>query len=418
MAHRMTSFRRDLCLIFGAIFLLWIILAIVFITFDNLDTNLYGTIIILNNTNSTIHNEHANIKYQPIPSTEEKPITTELHQPISDRSKPNYPSTWQQLNEQQFCRIEESQTQIDFFQFLHHNQFPHDCNASSTKFLLFDIYLEAKNGLGASLFGAMMRYFTTALMLNRTFLLHGVFDWSSIVDHCADTNAMECYFLPLSNCDSSHLVDSINKTDKTLYYEGKGPTDCIFGNNNPYHNLSHCTHKVIYINRKNRNRPVMERSISSWTKTTFDMSHHEYAGLITSFLLRPQPLVRDIVFDKITKSVWKSLDGNVERLDRHKTKYFVVLKSSSWTKLMWNWISQLNCNINHPEKHAIKSSKCIGLEVPGYTSTMRNQKFVVWSHDICSHLKHLHATRESVYERFGIHMGAPKWDYFCQDFCK
>eukprot|EP01083_Nonionella_stella_P177615 624758_1 len=391
-------------------------------------------------------------------------------------------------------------------------------------------------------------------MLNRTFMLHGVFDWSSIVDHCAHTQAMECYFLPLSNCQT---FDVLNSTDNI--YTGNGPTNCIFGNNpsnDPYQNITqHCTHKVIHINSKNRNRPVMKRTIEEWLAVTFHMGFHEYSAILTSFVLRPQPIVREIVFTKIRKSIFKSLNGG--RLNRHKTlslpirasdkckniealtgqhyvheseiycftpleyvylmnalqyltrnemdsviltsedasfvqkvirimrnetysnvahwnvvvntedysvgegtttyrktqkkfgndtvnvdvgtsfytdhlisavsslvlqvhldtPYFVVLRSSSWTRLMWNWVSALNCNINHPEKHEIKSSQCIGLHVPGYRHPNVSTSFVLWPRDICRRFKRLRVTRESFYEKFGIHIGAPDQNHFCDTIC-
>eukprot|EP01083_Nonionella_stella_P139203 424126_1 len=555
-------------------FVLFNVIAFIFIclifTFDHLDTTLYGTIIIINNTNSTTRivptkwkndnhtkilpsSDHHDTTIAQLhnASTEPKPIaSTNMNQTLL---QPIHPATWQHLNKQQFCRIEQSPTQLRFFQFLYHNQFPKNCGATTTKFLIYDIHLEASSGLGASLFGNLLRYFTTALMLNRTFLLHGVFDWSSIVQYCADTNAMECYFLPLSNCDPLHLLSNTNKRD---VMEGKGPSDCIFGDNNHKHRLSHCTHKIIYINRRNYDRPVMRKAITKWSKSTFDMDISEYSALITSFLLRPQPIVKDIVLDKIRKAVYKSLNGKVNQLNASKTislpirasdkcdniarvtgkhythkpeiscftpfeyvsvmnameyllpngsvdsviltsedasfvrmvvdimrnrtysmvydwnviintedysvgegtttyqrtqkvyhtvngevgtsfytdhivsamsslllqlhldtEYFVVLRSSSWTHLMWKWTPMLNCNIYNPDRHVMRHAKCLALAVPGYEAKYRREKYVVLPNEMCQALRERNVTRDDFFSRFGILIGANHWAKVCQNVC-
>eukprot|EP01083_Nonionella_stella_P300879 1029448_1 len=208
----------------------WLIVAIILLTGYSIiicifieiwDTaDVLATITISNESVSNINELVSSIPLKPTTdsiisiSEQTAPFNTARKTTMPLITNHSYPSTWQQLNEQQFCRIEQSDTQINLFQFLYKNQFPSTCSAPSTKFLIYDIFLETSSGLGASLFGNILRYFTTALMLNRTFMLHGVFDWSSIVDHCAHTQAMECYFLPLSNS-----TDNI--------YTGSGPTNCI-----------------------------------------------------------------------------------------------------------------------------------------------------------------------------------------------
>eukprot|EP01083_Nonionella_stella_P022804 63044_1 len=222
-------------------------------------------------------------------------------------------SSWNTLNEQQFCRIHvQKRSHRVFLEDVHKQQFRIDCDDSSTKYLIYDVSLETGSGLGASLFGRLTRYFLISLRLNRTFLLHGAFDWTKDATYCNGFTAMECYFLSVSKCNPVHILSTVNKNNTDEYYEGRAPNDCLFKEHtwtttSPI--TTHCKQRVIYINRMTRGYIATLGLMEEWTLHLYGLRVIDYQAIASAFLLRPKPNVRAIIYDKITQSIHKSLGG-------------------------------------------------------------------------------------------------------------
>ena len=228
----------------------------------------------------------------------------------------HFPPSWEEMNDQQFCSIQNDTRHKYLMQVMYNQQFTRSCNISENKFLIYDVVLEKTRGLGASVFGYLCRYMTVALQLNRTFLLHGQFDWTLDVKYCENTNAMECYFLPLSTCDPVDILSQVtNESDITQFHQGSNPTDCRFGANDIYNNLTECESKIILINKRKTPKPMLQKAISDFAQEHFRMKIFEFEAILVAFFLRPQPNIRRIVYDKIQKSINKSLNGDVDNLN-------------------------------------------------------------------------------------------------------
>lgn len=226
------------------------------------------------------------------------------------RINKNIPSSWIELNNQQFCSIHPNTNQQSVIERIHSLQFTQNCSHPLTKFLIYDIALEATRGLGASLYGWLVRYMVVAMQTNRILLWHGQFDWTQNVSYCANKNAMECYFMPLSHCNPMNILSTINRSDTTQYYEGNNPKHCVFGSNNRFNNLSQCMERVIFINKKPQ-KPLLQRPISEFAQRNFRMKIFEFEAILVSFFLRPQPMVKHIIYKKINKSLYNSLHSQI-----------------------------------------------------------------------------------------------------------
>ena len=229
------------------------------------------------------------------------------------------PHSWEDLNNQQFCSIHKSDPKHQkFLETIYDLQFTRSCNINEHKFLIYDVNLENARGLGASLFGYFCRYLTVALQLNRTLLFHGQFDWTIGAEYCNNTNGMECYFLPLSHCDPRDILEQVSKTDTTEYHEGKNPENCRFGTNGID---TECEYKVIYINKRRTPKPMLQKGISDFGVKNFRMKIFELESIMIGFFLRPQPNVKQIIYEKILNSVNKSLDGKENIDDINASQY-------------------------------------------------------------------------------------------------
>eukprot|EP01084_Bolivina_argentea_P060346 110261_1 len=456
-----------------------------------------------------------------------------------------YPDSWQKFNKQLLCSVDSNQHHINFLQYLYHKQFNLQCNDPSTKYLIYDISLQKGSGLGASLFGNLLRYFFISLKLDRVFLLHGQFDWSKDVPYCNTTNGMECYFLPLSTCDPTIILSTINKTNTQLYYEGSAPTDCIFHEQSlkKKSNLQTCEQRVIYINRKFRGYTATLGFMDRELMRDYQIHCIDFQAIISAFFLRVHSNIKNIIYDKIHKSLQKSLGENIKYVNgsemmslpirasdkcknignitqkryahgseiqcftpleyvqlmniikyfsngqvntviltsedpsfvemvinimRHnnnsnvsawnviknyedysvgegtttykktvrkfgnilddklrtsfytdpivsalsslmlqlhlETEYMVYLDSSSWTKLMWRWLSILNCNINKQKHSMHDENKCILLQTPGYMHHGMTQKSILLSKDIQEKMYKIHMNEQSFLDTFGINV--------------
>eukprot|EP01084_Bolivina_argentea_P072019 130809_1 len=204
------------------------------------------------------------------------------------------PSSWEDLSHQQFCPIPQTATNLkQFLQFIYETQFGRDCNDPNQRFVIYDVKIEAGSGLGASLLGNLKRYFAVSLMLNRTFLLTGAYDWSFDRPYCQGKDGMECYFLPVSNCNPIDILQnpSLDRQNPFVYYKGPRPKDCIFGNNIVQNaNLTHCPHKVIHVDKGDPSYVLLNGEIRSWIQAKFGIGMMAYEAMIPAFFLRPQPV--------------------------------------------------------------------------------------------------------------------------------
>lgn len=77
----------------------------------------------------------------------------------------------------------------------------------NSKYLILNAKAFGQSGLGAITNGPLIKYLYRAILSNRTLLLNGKWQWSSPHAYCSKYIAMECYFLPISNCNK--YVDEI-----------------------------------------------------------------------------------------------------------------------------------------------------------------------------------------------------------------
>ena len=238
------------------------------------------------------------------------------------------PTSWTELEEQQFCHLDKDNISSDnddkenkgtdppqvlFLKYIYNIQFDQDCNSPDTKFIIYPIEHEKEQGLGASLLGNLKRFFIVSMMQKRVFLLTGQYDWTKGHEYCDGFDAMECYFLPISKCNAKDVLQNVaNKSDDTQYYEGSAPDDCEFGNNNEDGTLPECKARVIHVKHKPRRYVMNNGDIRRWTKDQFGLGMMAYEAMICQYFLRPRIEIRRIIYDKISKSIHKSLDGIAE----------------------------------------------------------------------------------------------------------
>eukprot|EP01083_Nonionella_stella_P006186 17981_1 len=258
------------------------------------------------------------------------------HYNRTNRSIGIIPSSWQELNEQQLCTLERVSNTNNpdplesFLRFIYKIQFSQNCTDPNTQFVIYDVNLEAKQGLGASILGSVKRNFAASLMLNRTFLLTGSYDWAHGKSYCQGKDAMQCYFLPISNCNATRILHQMkhHKDKSNIYYQGPRPLDCLFGDNIfQKTNLPHCSYKVIHINRGYRGYVMKNGDIQRWTRGTFGVLMMGYEALVTTFFLRPQPNVRKIIYEKIHKSIRKSFNERVPSVPTQNIVAFPIRAS-------------------------------------------------------------------------------------------
>lgn len=99
-------------------------------------------------------------------------------------------------------------------------------------------------------------------------------------------------------------------------------------------------------------------------------------------------------------------------------EYIVIGDSSTWLKLMWKWLSFLNCNIK-PELHRIDNNKCIELATPSYLHFYGKfrYKFVKFSHLLSQRIRNENIEPKKFIDRFGINITKFGWERYCeQDF--
>ena len=212
------------------------------------------------------------------------------------------PLSWNELNDQMLCKLDEGNQFSDgmhqFLQFLFQIQFTADCNSLNTKFIIYDIALEAKQGFGSSITNRLKRILSISLMLNRTLLITGKYDWSYNLSYCTGFDAMECYFIPISNCNALDILDQINQSDRDQYHFGSIPKHCRFGANDPDGVLPECKERVIHIvDRKTsvyhgmRSHEVLllNKDINRWTRSRFNLRMMPFEAVVAAFFSRPRP---------------------------------------------------------------------------------------------------------------------------------
>ena len=204
-------------------------------------------------------------------------------------------------------KTDENEPLQRHLEFIYKIQFQQDCNDPNTQFLIYDIEMEAKQGLGASILGNIKRYFSASLIAGRVFLLTGQHDWASDMPYCQSFDAMECYFLPISKCNPKEILNKYKGTD--YYFEGRVPDNCSFGNTDK--KLPKCDWTVMHITQKLRRYIMLNGEIRDWIRKDFKLSMMGWESLVTQYFMRPRPEIRKIIYDKISKSISKSFNGQI-----------------------------------------------------------------------------------------------------------
>ena len=219
-----------------------------------------------------------------------------------------------------FCKIDTNNQFSDgmhqFLRSLFQIQFNADCTSLDTKFIIYNIALEAKTGFGSSITNGLKRILAVSMMLNRTLLLTGKHDWSYDLSYCTGYDAMECYFVPISNCNALDILSQINTSDPTEYHIGAVPKHCHFGNkivDDHGDVLPECTERVIHLHtrRKHGGILLLNREISQWIRRRFKLRMMPFEAVVAAFFSRPQPAVRAMIYRKIQKSIVRSLESQI-----------------------------------------------------------------------------------------------------------
>ena len=214
----------------------------------------------------------------PAQSIGESPFGT-VH-PI-DRVQPEttVPSSWKELNEQPFCRSTRPQLQ-SFEKFLFDVQFNADCDDPDRKFLIFD--LSRFDGMGfTAAIGQLELYFFFGLLQQRTVLFSGMWDWARDAEYCKGTAGMECYFLPISNCDADSLLKHADSTDiQQDVLETQKPAET------PY-----SERRIVHILPKSTSWPMIYGDVEHWADTNFDVTLSQIEAVYSAFVTRPNQQV-------------------------------------------------------------------------------------------------------------------------------
>ena len=214
-----------------------------------------------------------------------------------------------------------------------------DCSNPNIKYLVFDIKLRDYSGLGATLYGSLIKYLTRALMTNRTFLVQGQFDWTIDKLYCNDHNGnymdgINCYFMSLSNCNKyvkdylkqhnligdNHMAIKYGTFEKEDVYIGNWDNlDCNLGADilmdpNDTKNKP-CTHRIIYINKRPKwgwgfkpEPRMMQQWLLNNEQELFSYLV-PYHAVTAAFLIRPKPEIWNIILNRVRNSLLQSQDG-------------------------------------------------------------------------------------------------------------
>ena len=300
------------------------------------------------------------------------------------------PSSWIHLNEQLFCPISYSQSLYPtqsiisnagerLLKYIYDIQFIKDCDNPSHKYIIFDISQTGGTGIGATFNGGILKYFARAIMSQRIFLINGKFEWAEGNKYCDEYDGMQCYFLPLSNCDAN---DILSKTDKNEIWTGGVPTHCTLGDDqfddNNKNKLNWCTERVIYANKRSSGWNPKNQDINMWINKHFKHKNQsifsnfvQFKAILQAFIFRLKPKVRVIIMEKVRNAFIKSLsfknnknENVIYKFDPFKSVSFPIRASDKchenklglngemqcWTKEEIFYIIQsihvLNKNIN------------------------------------------------------------------------
>ena len=241
-----------------------------------------------------------------------------------------HPSSWIDLNNQLFCPIKYSMSLNPIntisssaerlLKAIYNLQFLNDCHDLNHKFLILDLSVFGDSGLGAVTNGFLIKFLFRALVTNRTLLLHGKWKWSS--KPCdLKYNAMECYFLPISNCDANQLIQRSQKNDKFSYHIGLMPDAKICDLGAYYENINSfsdkpCQQQVIHITINHRGMPYhpLMKTINDEMMKKYFCNYQCYRAVATSFFYRLQFKTLQIVYQKVRHSIIASMVNNDEKI--------------------------------------------------------------------------------------------------------
>ena len=235
----------------------------------------------------------------------------------------SYPSSWIELNDQLFCPIKYSSSLNNaissagerILKYIYDNQFKSNClDFDNNKYLLYDT-TGWNTGLGATTNGGILKYFSRALMSNRTFILIGSWDLSLNTKHCQLLNrtGFDCYFLSTSNCKYQDIINAIDTNDPLQYSKTKGvPKDCSIGD---FPDKPWCKQTVLYILNNGAGWYPKNEDIDKWIYNQKFTNFQQYKSIILSFVYRLRGEVRSIIYNKIRNAFIKSFETNKDLND-------------------------------------------------------------------------------------------------------
>eukprot|EP01084_Bolivina_argentea_P288317 494823_1 len=281
-----------------------------------------------------------------------------------------YPSSWIELNDQLFCPIKYSSLynsphQISIagerlLKYIYLNQFKSNCNDPNLKYMFYDTS-GWFSGLGATTNGGIIKYFTRALMSNRTFIMVGGWDWAN-TKHCQDLVkqgldrfGFRCYFLPNSNCKYNNIIKNIDMNDETQYLKLTGvPKHCSIGD---FPDKPWCSERILYIRQHGAGWYPKNQDIDAWINNIavnyFSSNHNllfanfqQYKAIIVGFAYRLQPNVRDIIYNKIRNAFIKSFNNLNElntKFDPFRTIGFPIRASDKCAGNIMKLHGEMDC---------------------------------------------------------------------------
>ena len=126
-----------------------------------------------------------------------------------------------------------------------------------------------------------------------------------------------------------------------------------------------------------------------------------------------QPLDRTVGTSLETDHMVSALSSLVMQVHL-EPEYLVYGDSSSWLKLMWKWLSLMDCNIDRTF-HVSGSNRCIELSSPGYMRLHRiQQKFVRFSQPLWDRIRSEGLEPDSFVKLFGINITKIGWEKWCE----
>ena len=207
--------------------------------------------------------------------------------------------TLNEFKEQLLCPIMNEYPNNEILKIIYNNQFKKKCNSNNTKFFVHDIS-KHDSGIGSLIEAYISPIFWKAISLNRTYIIIGKWKWAKDYKYCKNTNGLECYTLPVSNCNYNEIIK---------YHKPKRL------NRNSANNISYLmniNNTIISCNLKCSKSGLNRNDILKWFNNTYkmDISIYNVNGILFSYIFRINYKVRNIILNNIINIYYNDIYSN------------------------------------------------------------------------------------------------------------